>query len=218
MQKLFNKISSVYDVLNTLFSFGIDALWRRRLVRNLPNAMQVLDVCCGTGKSSVALTRKFSTSTTIIGLDCSPLMLERAAKRGVIAVHGDAMTLPFPTDSFDVVTVAFGLRNVADRRAALQEIRRVCRERGEVRVLEFTNTSDLWAPARILFHPYANFIMPLVGAVCGGHGNAYRYLNRSVEVFPEGRKFVHELHHLGFRKVCATKLTFGIATIFEMET
>jgi len=219
---MFTSIARTYDLLNHLFSMNIDKAWRRKTARATitPDTSNILDVCGGTGDLALALlkqSRKVAASPMVVCSDFTPAMMTLAQAKfrrkdsGIIPLVADTMALPFPDNAFDVVTVGFGIRNVADTRAGLQEMARVCRPGGKVAILEFSKTR----------HPLVNWgfklyfvhILPFFGRLVTGT-KAYSYLSQTVEEFPEGAEFCALVSAATGSPCAATPLTFGIATLY----
>jgi demethylmenaquinone methyltransferase/2-methoxy-6-polyprenyl-1,4-benzoquinol methylase len=202
---------------NHLLSLGIDVLWRRRaasIVRELRPA-RVLDVATGTGDLAAAVGA-VCPDCLVVGADfCAP-MLVRARRRGLEhLVVADGMRLPFADGAFDVVTIGFGLRNMADWEAAVREMARVLRPGGHLVVLDFS------VPDTILCRPYRFYlhrVLPWVAGAVTGHGEAYRYLGRSIESFPAGRAMTALLETNGFAWARWIPLTGGVASIYVAGT
>jgi demethylmenaquinone methyltransferase / 2-methoxy-6-polyprenyl-1,4-benzoquinol methylase len=218
VRELFGHIAPRYDLLNHLLSANIDKRWRRFTVSHLsdvlarPNA-QVLDVCCGTADLALELSRRVPT----IGVDFCHSMLvignEKIARLSspVSLLEGDAMNLPFPDSSFDAITCAFGLRNLADTAAGLAELRRILRPEGRVAILEFSQ--PVIPLFRQLFQFYFHRILPLIGGAISGSFGAYRYLPASVEKFPDQEGLAELMRASGYQKVRYFNLTGGIAAL-----
>jgi demethylmenaquinone methyltransferase/2-methoxy-6-polyprenyl-1,4-benzoquinol methylase len=211
---LFDRIATTYDTVNRILSFGIDGLWRRRVVHRLPQG-NVLDLACGTGELALAIARKEGIRVT--GLDLSEGMLEVARRRtegqSITLIHGDAQQLPLPDGSFDATTIAFGIRNVPDVPAALAEMHRVLRPGGRTFILEFSLPANRVVRALHCF--YLRHVLPRVGGWVSGDREAYRYLNITIEAFPYGEDFLDLVREAGFSDCTATPLTMGIATLYE---
>lgn len=226
VRDMFTAIAPRYDLLNHLLSANVDKLWWRRTARafsrilSRPDA-QVLDLCCGTGDMAFALRRE-SPGATITGADFSHAMLVRASAkssgdlavnaRAVKWIEADALQLPFPDQSFDLVTSAFGFRNLADYDAGLREIRRVLRPGGEVGILEFSEPDG---PIGKLYNVYFKTVLPRIGRLISGAKSAYSYLPASVERFPAPAEMLVRMRATGFREVGWTPYTFGIAGLFR---
>jgi demethylmenaquinone methyltransferase/2-methoxy-6-polyprenyl-1,4-benzoquinol methylase len=211
---MFSNISSRYDLTNSVLSFGIHWWWKYRLSRNVRGNSIVLDLCTGTG-DLLPLLKKHNK--TVIGGDfCAP-MLEQSIKRGfssgVTLITSDAMSLPFKNDVFNVVTVAFGVRNFQDLRLGLSEIKRVLAPGGKLLVLEFGQPYiPVW---RSLYKFYQSWVMPYLGGLLTGNRAAYLYLPATSRTFPSGKAFLDELHQIGLRHCEAKPLSGGIAYIYK---
>jgi len=223
---MFDRIAPSYDLLNRLLSLRRDVAWRRRLARLLPegDGLRVLDLATGTGDVLLALLTARRPAARGVGLDPAAGMLERAASKlaarhlehRAMLVRGDGARLAFRDASFDAVTIAFGIRNVADVPAVLAEMRRVLRPGGRALILEFSLPRQTAVRGAYLL--YFRHVLPTLGGWFSGDAAAYRYLNRSVEAFPHGDAFCALMREAGFRAVRAHPLTFGIATIYQGET
>jgi len=212
---MFSRIAGSYDLLNRSLSLGIDQRWRRRAVAlagELPGR-DVVDVCCGTGDLAVLFAE---AGAKVVGVDFTPEMLERAVPKGrkagrTVFVHGDALRLPLPDACADVATVAFGIRNVADRLEGLAEMKRVLRPGGRLIVLEFTQP-----PGRIfggLYRLYFTQVLPKLGGIVSGDSDAYSYLPRTVLAWPSPAEFQREFEATGLADCGHELLTRGIACL-----
>lgn len=221
--RMFNRIASSYDRLNHLLALRIDICWRRRLVRMLPDRpdLDVLDLATGTGDALVEIARACPNVRGAVGMDMAANMLDlaRAKLRGVAAplspavVRGDATRLAVADASFDVVTIAFGVRNFADVPAALREVNRVLRPEGRALILEFSIPRN--RVIRGLYLCYLRRVLTRVGGFFSGDRDAYRYLNKTIEAFPSGQAFCELLREAGFAEVTAKTLSCGIVTIYQ---
>lgn len=219
---LFDGIAPVYDRVNTLVSAGTDRFWRARVRKALPagDALRVLDVATGTGEIAFELLRSPRVAE-VVGVDPAAQMLAMAERKAkslprsgdVRFQQMDAVALAFEDASFDVVTVAFGVRNMTDPIAALRELRRVLRPGGRLLVLEFSLPGSPLVRAPFLV--YFRHVLPRVGGWISGKEDAYRYLNRSVEGFPYGEDFAEILRNVGLRDVRFDPLSLGIATLYQ---
>ena len=223
VRRMFGQIAPRYDLVNHLLSLSIDRRWRRRAVRLVPprGTEPILDVCTGTADLALAYRRVADDATPVIGSDfCRPMLAvagrkcKRLGDRGrVRLVEADTLRLPFPDNTFQVVSVAFGLRNVADTDAGLAEMIRVCRPGGRVAVLEFSMAS-VW-PFRPLYRWYFRRLLPWVGqAVARNDEAAYNYLPASVGAFPEREALAERMRAAGLRDVWFSGFTFGISTLY----
>jgi demethylmenaquinone methyltransferase/2-methoxy-6-polyprenyl-1,4-benzoquinol methylase len=217
VRSMFASIAGAYDLNNRLHSFGRDRAWRRKTVRlaQVSPGEHVLDVACGTGE----LTRAFAAMTTaerVVGLDYTKEMLDIArAKRDKIGVEytqGDAMLLPFPDASFDVVSIAFGIRNVQEPAKAVAEFRRVLKPGGRLLILEFSRPRNALIRAGNDF--YSGWLMPRTATlISGDKSGAYYYLPKSVESFISPEQLGSMARGAGFGGVLYTPMTFGVVTI-----
>lgn len=219
--KIFDQIAPTYDSLNHLLSFGIDVYWRKQMMKVLPQGenLQALDLACGTGDVSIVLGRQKKVGS-VEGLDLSEGMIshgrEKIATKGlsekVKLEIGDGVTIPRPDNSVDVVTLTFGVRNFSDPKVSLQNIYRVLKPGGRGMVLEFSIPAN--PVVRWIYFFYFRYVLPFVGNLLSGHGDAYTYLNKTVEDFPYGEEFADWMRQAGFRDVKYRVLTFGIATLY----
>ncbi len=210
---MFGRIARRYDLANHLLSGGADFLWRRRAVRIVEEwqPQRILDLATGSGDLALALQRRLPQAA-ITGADFSPEMLSVARQKGVReTVLADALRLPFPDESFDCVTVAFGLRNMADWNLALGEMNRVLRSSGHVLVLDFSMPAGALRPA---YRFYLHRCLPLLASIVTGQKAAYDYLGGSIEKFPCGDEMLRLIEKNGFAGGAAVPLTGGIATIY----
>lgn len=220
--EMFDDISSNYDFLNHLLSFGIDRSWRRRTSKLITerHPSTILDVATGTADLAIRMA-KDNPSAFLTGVDLSEKMLEigrsKMAKKRlshrITLEKGDALGLPFPDNSFDAVTVAFGVRNFADREGGLREMTRVCRAGGVVAVLEFSHPSSPWIA--IPYRWYSKTMLPWLGRLVSKHPTAYRYLPSSVTTFPESEAFVAMMRVTGIDQIMIHPLSGGIATLYQ---
>lgn len=223
IQRMFAQIAPTYDLLNHLLSLNIDKRWRSTTARLVPPEADgpILDLCTGTGDLALTYDRATGGKLPIIGADFCPAMLDlartKAAKAGaadrLTFVTADAQELPFADDAFQLVTCAFGLRNVADTDRGLSEMVRVVRPGGRVAVLEFSKPRNHLLGRGYLF--YFRHILPRIGrVVSGSRENAYSYLPASVLQFPDGEALAARFRAAGLVDVWFRPLTFGIATLY----
>lgn len=220
---MFTAIAPRYDFLNHVLSFNVDRLWWRRTasafrhILTRPSA-QVLDLCCGTGDMAFALRKTAGESATqLIGADFSHPMLQRASAKSAAAsaprwIEADALCLPFPDAHFDLVTSAFGFRNLADYDAGLREILRVLRPGGECGVLDFGEPKGLLGS---LYRIYFKQVLPRIGTVLSGVKGPYAYLPASVERFPSPEEMIVRMKSAGFVEASWKPYTFGIAGLYR---
>src|SRR4051794_20970221 len=223
VRSMFGSIAGRYDLLNHLLSLNIDRLWRRFLTRTVPPApgVPVLDCCTGTADVALAYDRAGGGRSPIVGSDFCHEMLQigrtKVSKAGadgrVTLIEGDTQRLPLPSDTFGVVTVAFGLRNVSDTVRGIDEMVRVARPGGKVAILEFSRPRG-----GILGRLYLVFfrkVLPRIGQTLAPNNlDAYNYLPASVLQFPDGQEMLDLLASRGLAEVRQYPLTFGIATLY----
>lgn len=217
---MFNSIAPTYDFLNHFLSLNIDKVWRRKLVKLVApyKPERILDVASGTGDLAIALNKLKPSG--IVGVDISEGMLEvgrkKIARKGlsnvITLLYGDSENLPFPTNSFNAVTVSFGVRNFAHLDIGLSDMCRVLKPGGVVAVLEFSMPRRF--PVVQLYKFYFLKMLPFFGKMFSGHSDAYTYLPESVLQFPSGEKFLKLMEDAGFSNVKEKRLSFGIASIY----
>ncbi|MBQ2821129.1 MAG: bifunctional demethylmenaquinone methyltransferase/2-methoxy-6-polyprenyl-1,4-benzoquinol methylase UbiE [Thermoguttaceae bacterium] len=224
VQKMFGQIAKHYDFLNHFLSCGIDILWRRAVVRRMKPEFEadskILDICTGTGDLAIALWKRWRIP--VVGGDFTPEMLEIGRKKlqkkkispeEVFLMEADASAMPFRDEEFQIVTVAFGLRNVHDTRKGLSEMVRVCREGGKVGILEFSIPT--FPPFRWFYLFYFRHILPKIGQFTARNQfDAYHYLPESVGEFPYGQELARMMEEAGLSEVKFFPMTFGIATLY----
>ena len=213
---MFGRIARRYDLANHLLSGGADFLWRRRAAKIVAGwqPRDVLDLATGSGDLALALQQRLP-GAAITAADFSPEMLEVAREKGVAkTILADALELPFESESFDCVTVAFGLRNMADWDRALREICRVLRSQGHLLALDFSIPGRLLQP---VYRFYLHRCLPLFASIVTGEKAAYDYLGGSIEKFPAGAAMRGLIEKSGFTMASAEPLTGGIATIYTGE-
>jgi demethylmenaquinone methyltransferase/2-methoxy-6-polyprenyl-1,4-benzoquinol methylase len=224
VSRMFNRIAPYYDLLNRLLSLGIDTTWRKKAIALLreKNPQMVLDVATGTADLALETARQLKAEQ-IIGVDISTQMLEigrgKVAKKGLSKViqlrEGDSENLPFPNNTFDAITVAFGVRNFEDLERGLTEMQRVLKPGGQLVVLEFSKPRIF--PFRQIFNFYFKYILPFIGRITSKDPKAYRYLYESVQAFPEGERFLSILTKTGFKSNRCIPLTLGVCSIYSAE-
>jgi demethylmenaquinone methyltransferase/2-methoxy-6-polyprenyl-1,4-benzoquinol methylase len=220
---MFSSIAPRYDLLNHVLSFNVDGVWWRRTARTFRHILmrpdaRILDLCCGTGDMAFALQRQAGKSSPqIVGTDFSHAMLRRAALKSAARaaapewIEADALNLPFPDSHFDLVTSAFGFRNLADYDAGLREIARVLRPGGECGILDFGEPKGIMGA---LYRIYFKQVLPRVGTVISGVRGPYAYLPASVERFPSPEEMLRRMKNTGFEEASWTSYTFGIAGLY----
>jgi demethylmenaquinone methyltransferase/2-methoxy-6-polyprenyl-1,4-benzoquinol methylase len=218
VRDMFTSIAPRYDLVNHVLSLNTDRIWWWRAARNFDSVLQrsdarVLDLCCGTGDMTFALRKRARSATPrIIGADFSHAMLQRAAIKGKETdlkwIEADALRLPFPDAHFDLVTAAFGFRNLADYDAGLREMVRVLRPGGQCGILDFSEPKGLLGE---FYRVYFKRVLPAIGTVISGVQGPYKYLPASVERFPPPQEMVDRMRQAGFHEASWTPYTFGIA-------
>lgn len=220
VQDIFNDIAPKYDLLNHVLSLNIDKRWRKKAMKYIGKTHKnhLLDVACGTGDFSIAAWRAGVKQVT--GVDISANMVEIGRKKvreAGLEHHidlrlGDCELLEYADNSFDVVTVAFGVRNFEHLEAGLKEMQRVLKPGGKVIILEFSMPEHF--PMKQLYKFYFRFVLPAIGGWISGNKGAYTYLPESVMKFPQGHSFLHIMQSCGFAFPVQKKLTFGIASLY----
>jgi demethylmenaquinone methyltransferase/2-methoxy-6-polyprenyl-1,4-benzoquinol methylase len=219
VEDLFAAVAPRYDLINDLQSFGWHRLWKRRLVRlsGARSGVRALDVCCGTGDVSFALAQ---AGAETVGIDFSAAMLEVARRRlcardkgpaPLQFLRGDALNLPFPDQSFDVVTISYGLRNLSDLNAGLRELRRVLRPGGRLLILDFGKPD--WAPWRWIYFQYLRWCVPILGRVFCGDSDTHGYILQSLQAYPGQRAVDERLQSTGFSERGLVQLLGGMMAI-----
>jgi demethylmenaquinone methyltransferase/2-methoxy-6-polyprenyl-1,4-benzoquinol methylase len=222
VREMFTSIAPRYDLLNHVLSCNVDRLWWRRTARTFRHILerpgaQVLDLCCGTGDMAFALRRQAGDSPPkILGADFSHAMLRRATDKSagtsLCWVEADALCLPFADANFDLITAAFGFRNLADYDAGLREIVRLLRPGGECGILDFGEPRGVVGK---LYRIYFKHVLPAVGTLISGVKGPYAYLPASVERFPEPKEMLDRMRRAGFHEASWTPYTLGIAGLYR---
>ena len=232
---MFAGVARRYDLANHLLSFNIDRLWRARTVRRVRPILErpgarVLDICCGTGDLTLALARECRAPVSasgracpaptpdeaclalVFGSDfCHPMLVAARGKGAADLFEADALRLPLRDVSLDLVTVAFGFRNLANYEEGLAEMRRVLRPGGMAAILEFSEPPN--ATFAALYHFYSRRILPLIGGALSGSREAYTYLPESVRKFPPAEELAEEMRRAGFAEVRYERFTGGIVAL-----
>lgn len=227
VRTMFDEIAPRYDFLNHTLSMNVDRLWWRRTARTFGHILgradaRVLDLCAGTGDMAVAMRTVAaqgpdeSGAPAIYALDFSHPMLqhglEKYAARHIQPLEGDALALPLPTGSMDLVVSAFGFRNLSNYDAGLREIFRVLKPQGEVGILDFSEPGGLFGK---LYGFYFREVLPRIGSLISGVSGPYEYLPSSVHKFPAPQKMLERMKTAGLRDVSWTPYTFGIAGLYR---
>jgi demethylmenaquinone methyltransferase/2-methoxy-6-polyprenyl-1,4-benzoquinol methylase len=221
---MFDRISPKYDALNHLLSFNIDKVWRKKTAKAVAKSQPktILDLATGTADLAIAVAKR-NPHAHLIGMDISEKMLDigkakvaqRKMENQIELRLGDAAALPFENDSFDAVTVAFGVRNFEDLYEGLSEISRVMKPGGQAVILEFSMPEKF--PIKQLYRFYFKRLLPFIGKIISKDNNAYSYLPDSVEKFPKPDTFSKSLASFGLGKCKTKRLTMGIATLYISE-
>jgi demethylmenaquinone methyltransferase/2-methoxy-6-polyprenyl-1,4-benzoquinol methylase len=226
VREMFTSIAPRYDLLNHVLSFNVDRLWWWQTARSFASTLassdsRILDLCCGTGDMTFALRRQAGKARPqILGADFSHAMLQRASAKSSQRtnrtpnprwIEADALNLPFPDGHFNLVTSAFGFRNLADYDAGLREIARVLKPGGECGILDFSEPKGLMGR---LYRIYFKQVLPRIGTMISGVRGPYDYLPNSVERFPEPPEMLERIRRAGFREARWAPYTFGIAGLY----
>tara|TARA_B100001094_G_scaffold112823_2_gene108758 strand:+ start:2918 stop:3625 length:708 start_codon:yes stop_codon:yes gene_type:complete len=217
----FEGIAPRYDLANHLLSGGLDFLWRRRLIREAKASRpsEVLDLATGSGDVALALREALPAEVKVTGLDfCPPMLAEAERKRISVGcsrdslrfVHGDCLSLDFPDSSFDLVTIAFGLRNLSNRVLGLSEMHRLLRPGGRLLILEFSQPFFILRP---FYYLYLRGFLPLFARLVTGDRKAYEYLGSSISGFPDRFGLAEELRQANFGKVNFFSLTGAVVAL-----
>lgn len=221
VERMFDSIAHSYDLLNHTLSLGIDKCWRRAAIDTLrPYAPhEMLDVATGTGDFAILAARELSPEH-LTGVDISEGMMNIARRKVEEAQLGhiihfqreDCLALSFPDESFDALTVAYGIRNFSDLDKGLREMHRVLRKGGRVVIIELT--SPVSFPMKQLFWLYSHVLMPMLGKIISRDSRAYTYLPATMEAFPQGEVMTEILRKAGFEEVSFRRFTFGLSTLY----
>lgn len=217
--RLFDGIAHRYDCANRLLSLGQDKSWRQYLVSLVnENKENILDLATGTGDVVFSLERK-CPKARLTGIDPSAKMLDYARKKNksdrINFVCADAREIPHEKESFDLITISFGIRNIVDYISALREMYRVAKKGADIFILEFSLPRHAGIRMGALF--YLRTVVPIVGGMITGDSQSYRYLNRSIEYFPYGKVFIEKLESVGFRIVQIHELMLGMVSIYHVQ-
>jgi demethylmenaquinone methyltransferase / 2-methoxy-6-polyprenyl-1,4-benzoquinol methylase len=222
VRSMFDQIAPRYDLLNHVLSCNIDRVWWRRTAGSFRQVLarpdaQILDLCCGTGDMTLALLRhRPKNGLPVLAADFAHQMLLRGAAkfipRGAIPVEADALHLPLPSHSIDLLITAFGFRNLANYRAGLEEFYRTLKPGGELGILDFSEPGGLMGK---LYAFYFRRVLPTVGSLVSGVSGPYRYLPSSVQRFPAPPELLQTMESVGFEQVSWTPYSFGIAGLYR---
>ena len=224
VEEMFDNIASTYDTLNHRLSWNIDKSWRKKAIRRLApfSPKTILDIATGTGDFAI-MSAKMLLPKTLIGADISDKMMEIGRQKvkeegldGIISFQKeDCLNLTFPSNTFDAVTAAFGIRNFQDLEKGLGEMYRVLKKGGHLCIIELTTPISF--PMKQLFKIYSKVVLPFYGRLISKDSSAYDYLNKTIAAFPQGETMMNILQSEGFTKTSFTRLTFGICTMYIAE-
>lgn len=224
VEEMFDNIAPTYDTLNHRLSWNIDKSWRKKAIKQLSpfNPKTILDIATGTGDFAI-LSAKMLLPDTLIGADISEGMMEIGRQKvrnegleGIISFQKeDCLNLTFPSDTFEAVTAAFGIRNFQDLERGLVEMYRVLKKGGHLCIIEITTPISF--PMKQLFKVYSKVVLPFYGRLISKDSSAYDYLNKTIAAFPQGETMMKILQKAGFAKTSFKRLTFGICTMYIAE-
>lgn len=221
--QMFNAISSRYDFLNHVLSFGLDIVWRKKLTQLAPvrPQLKLLDLATGTADIILSFFKNNKNVASAVGIDLAEKMLqlgqakiEEAQLSDKVKLQiGNAANLQFEPESFDLITMSFGIRNTTNASQVFNEMYRVLNKEGRVLILEFSMPRNPAFRAVHLF--YLRYFVPAIGFIFSGYYKAYKYLNQTIETFPYGQEFCQLIEKAGFKNIVAHELLFGVATIYQ---
>lgn len=224
VEEMFDNIAPTYDTLNHRLSWNIDKSWRKKAIKQLSpfKPQTILDIATGTGDFAI-LSAKMLLPDTLIGADISEGMMEIGRQKvknegleGIISFQKeDCLNLTFPSDTFEAVTAAFGIRNFQDLERGLVEMYRVLKKGGHLCIIELTTPISF--PMKQLFKVYSKVVLPFYGRLISKDSSAYDYLNKTIAAFPQGETMMKILQKAGFTKTSFKRLTFGICTMYIAE-
>ncbi|MFC2320815.1 MAG: bifunctional demethylmenaquinone methyltransferase/2-methoxy-6-polyprenyl-1,4-benzoquinol methylase UbiE [Prevotella nigrescens] len=224
VEEMFDNIAPTYDTLNHRLSWNIDKSWRKKAIKQLSpfKPQTILDIATGTGDFAI-LSAKILLPDTLIGADISEGMMEIGRQKvrnegleGIISFQKeDCLNLTFPSDTFEAVTAAFGIRNFQDLERGLVEMYRVLKKGGHLCIIELTTPISF--PMKQLFKVYSKVVLPFYGRLISKDSSAYDYLNKTIAAFPQGETMMKILQKAGFAKTSFKRLTFGICTMYIAE-
>lgn len=221
--QMFNAISKRYDLINSVLSLGLDRYWRNAVCRHLPKKQRIklLDCATGTGDLLITLLQKCPEIYDAVGIDPATEMLQKATPKllphsyRARLIPASAESIPFPDHMFDAVTISFGIRNVSDLNQSLKEIYRTLAPRGRLIILEFSHPK--YRAVRLMHRLYLNQVVPRVGKWLSSHPEAYSYLSKTIETFPQGAALATILKQTGFINVQIKPLSLGIVSLYIGE-
>ncbi len=214
VKEAFARIADRYVITNHILSGGLDIWWRHLVTKRIKtyDPESLVDIASGTGDLALKIQKELP-ACKVLATDFCPEMLQHAARRGVRqTMVADAMNLPFGDEKFQILTVAFGLRNVADYSIALKEMRRVIRHEGKIFILDFSMPTGIW---KLPYRFYLHHILPKLAGLLTNEKDAYEYLGGSIEEFPSGQAMKQLLVKNGFSNIVAIPMSFGVVTLYE---
>lgn len=220
IRKMFNSIAKNYDLLNHILTFGLDYYWRKKAIQEFQNnPKEILDIATGTGDFAISAYYNLE-NVKITGIDISEEMLKKGEKKiikkkldHIINLEiGDAESLSFNDNTFDGITVGFGVRNFENLDKGLSELYRTLKKGGKIVILEPSNPG--YFPMKQIHYFYFNYITPLIGKLISGDNQAYSYLSKSVNNFPKGKLFLNHMKNKGFLELEHKKLSFGVVDMY----
>ncbi|MDD3520981.1 MAG: bifunctional demethylmenaquinone methyltransferase/2-methoxy-6-polyprenyl-1,4-benzoquinol methylase UbiE [Actinomycetota bacterium] len=230
VKKIFNNISLRYDLANFFISFGIERYWRVKFLKMISGSeKRILDACCGTGYSTIAVAGRLKNEAALYGIDFSSEMLEIARLKSkkflsntnkhpgvrIRFQENDVTYLDFNNNYFDLITIVFGIRNVEYREKAIKEFYRMSSEKGKLLIMEFNYPKNKFI--RKFYDFYLNYVISNIGAMITGNKKAYSYLAQSIKNFPDPDKFSRTIKESGWKILKVCPMTFGICTIYYAE-
>jgi demethylmenaquinone methyltransferase / 2-methoxy-6-polyprenyl-1,4-benzoquinol methylase len=221
--KMFNNISKQYDFLNHLLSLGMDFSWRKYLSKQINSSdnQRILDLCTGTGDQAFSILKNSSINHSITGIDTSAEMINSAIDKAdkkqchnqIKFIEGDASNIPFKAESFDAVTISFGIRNVENIEKCMLEVYRILKNNGKFFILEFSTPKNFIIRSLFLF--YLTFILPNIAGLVSGDRKAYIYLSETIKTFPYGNKFLEYFRDTDFKELKYVPMTFGTVSFYQ---
>jgi demethylmenaquinone methyltransferase/2-methoxy-6-polyprenyl-1,4-benzoquinol methylase len=215
VRDMFGRVAGRYDLLNHLLSFNLDKRWRTRTVKRLAPVLakadaRILDLACGTGDLAIELARR--AGAPVLASDfCHPMLIEAKRKRAGTLFESDALALPVRDSSLDVITIAFGFRNLTNYEHGLQEMMRALKPGGVVAILEFSQPTNQFFAA--LYGFFSTRVLPWVGGMISGSRDAYSYLPESIQKFPGAEELAAAMRTAGFTRVEFERMTFGVVAL-----
>ncbi len=222
IREMFNSLANNYDVANDVLSFGMHRLWKKQLVQKLPKGkVSVLDCATGTGDIAI-LIKQLNPKADVTAIDFSEKMLDqapaKAEKAGIKNIRflvADILKLPFGPDSFDQITISFGIRNVENLLNAIEEFEKILKPKGILHILEFGQPANpSWSK---IYSAYHRGVLPVIGGLITGNMKAYSYLNKSSEEFPTGESFMKQFPPTSWKALETKPLLGGIAYIYRIQ-